>query len=246
MNPALMNQNTLPFVNPPSGPLASAPVASAGNQNMWYNSTDFGLCKCVSVFNNAGSDWIDCGRPSFISHLSTITRAGYRCKVVFKINANTWSTLVGLGTSSPTTRQLQIGVSNTGVSANLYLGGASSDMPIQQSGTWGFLDINYPKTGLATASTTLGTTVINSGVIADYTGNLMFGVLSDGNDAAEASTAFVKFWDSDGKLLDNYDFNRWDGTGSGASEKGNIYNVTDGTPFTAKSYSWIPWSVLQC
>jgi len=46
-----------------SGPLASAPAASAANQNLFYMSTNFGLCKYVSVFNNAGSDWIDCGRP---------------------------------------------------------------------------------------------------------------------------------------------------------------------------------------
>ena len=48
------NGSGLKFVG--SGPLASAPVASAANQNMWYMSTDFGLCLSRRVIYLNGPD----------------------------------------------------------------------------------------------------------------------------------------------------------------------------------------------
>ena len=47
MNPALMNQNTLPLVAPP-GPLASAPVASANDGKYYYDNVTNNLYQSVN------------------------------------------------------------------------------------------------------------------------------------------------------------------------------------------------------
>ena len=227
-----------------SGLLAAAPVASAANQNMYYMSTDYGLCKCVSVFNNEGTDFVNCGRPSFLSYLSTVTRVGYRCKVGFRVTTAGYAALVGLG-GSTATRQLAIGLISTGISANIYIGGVitSPGPSLQAIGVWGFIDVKYPKTGTPTITTSSGSFTASSGSV-DYAGDLYLGALSNGGDNFEGMISSVKFWDDAGTLLDIYDFNTWDGSSSGMSLMGNPYTVTKGSPFTERVFAWVPLSVL--
>ena len=242
------NGSGLKFVG--SGPLANAPVASAANQNMWYMSTDFGLCKYVSVFNNAGSDWINCGRPSWLDQLRPDVDAFTVCAVFMPTSLPSASRVYSLdGASGVQTQFSLIPISTGGLHSRL---GGTSANPIHTgltANTWYNHKLN------AKIPVANSTSVLNGANVAvltpgNYvsTSNLFIGGRSENPTTENFEGMIAKFavFNGSGVIIDVLDLNKWDGTGTVRFDSGHACTVTDGTPFTAKSYSLIPWSILNC
>ena len=239
------NGSGLKFVG--SGPLASAPEASAGNQNMWYMSTDFGLCRYVSVFNNVGLDWIDCGFPPLLSGLTGIADS-FTLEAVFSITTARNSRILSFGESAGAS-QWRLMTSLAGALVPT-IGSTSSARGSYVVNEWVKYEIK------ATAGSNLATAYKNGiqqgsqFAITDETSltSLIIGGFS-GNPSAEnleGMVACFRVRDGSGTVIDTLDLNKWDGTAIARFDSGHACTVSDGTPFTAKSYACIPMSVLQC
>ena len=231
-----------------SGPLASAPVASAANQNVWYMSTDFGLCKYVSVFNNAGSDWINCGRPSWLDQLRPDVDAFTVCAVFMPTSVPTASRVYSLeGSSGSQTQFSLIPISNGGLHSRL---GGTSANPIHTgltANTWYNHKLN------AKIPVANSTSVLNGANVAvltpgNYvsTSNLFIGTYSQNPTVENFEGMIAKFavCNGSGAIIDVLDLNKWDGSSTVYFDSGHACTVTDGAPLTKKGYACIPWSVL--
>jgi hypothetical protein len=235
-----------------SGPLASAPVASAANQNMWYQSTDFGLCKYVSVFENAGTDLINCG---FLPYLADIALA-----------------------NGPLTIELiycttQIGVFTTPVSwadssslINFAIKQRSSNKlwalnngAVLAESTNAIATNVFNKVVASRRSTS--TTITLNGISKTVVANSVFSITNRSffigghptEENMDGCVCMVRIYSgytqndsvSGLTLLDEWDFNKYAGGLTGASLMGYPFAVVDGTPETRLGYRCIPWSLLQ-
>lgn len=241
---ALMNQNTLPFVAPP-GPLASAPVASAGNQNMFYMSTDFGLCKYVAVFKNEGSDWINCGIPSWLAGLTP--NVNYFIDVV-ALSLATTAGYYFASTGSPAENLFNLYVSSAESSFGGGVGaGATKSTPTLYTNADVYKCITLINDAASARVTVDGSSAVFPKGAYSTPRTLFIGGRTDGATANyEGSIACFRVRNGSGAIIDTLDMNKWDGTSTMRFDSGHACTVTDGAPFTAKSYACIPWSVLKC
>ena len=234
-----------------SGPLASAPAASAVNQNLFYMSTDFGLCKYVSVFNNAGSDWIDCGRPSWLAQLRPNVDAFF-IDVVYSIASySAVGRVYSLEAASSLETQFSMIPTSNASATYIRIGGAGTinigKVPINTF-------VRHTLAGKVPASASQSTLNDNAPVTITSGGsfispnNLVLGGYSPdpATQNMEGRIACFRVRNGAGAVIDMLDLNKWDGTGTVRFDSGHACMVTDGTPFTAKSYSLIPMSVLRC
>lgn len=236
----------LPIIG--SGPIANAPAAGAGNNNaLWVDGSS--IYQCVGVFNNAGTDFVNCGRPANLISLLVPTVASTVCAVVLPSNYSQTGQLYALsGGSGAIVSQTYVQTGSFGYSC----GGASvSVIPVS---TVGFKSVRSSNTGSAHFITVDGSP---SSMVANgadtYSGSLFIGGRTDGEsvnfEGRIASVSFYSGFNADGsctglQLIDRYDFNKWDGSANGTSLMGNPYTVTDGTPLTAKSYAWVNRALL--
>lgn len=233
-----------------SGPLASAPVASAGNQNLYYMSTDFGLCKYVSVFNNVGTDWINCGRPSWLDQLRPSVDEFTICAVFMPSSFPSASRIYSLeGVAGAQTQFSLIPNATGGLFARL---GGTSASPLHTgltANTWYNHKLNA-KLPVANSTSVLNGASVAILTPSNYvsTSNLFIGAFSQNPTVEnfEGMIAKVAFCNGSGVIVDVLDLNKWDGSSAVYFDSGHACTVTDGTPFTAKSYACIPWSVLKC
>lgn len=232
-----------------SGPLASAPVASAANQNMFYMSTDFGLCKYVSVFNNAGNDWIDCGRPSWLAQLRPGVDEFTVCAVFMPSSLPAASRVYSLEGAGGAQTQFSLIPTTTG---GLYsrLGGTAA-APIHTGlsvNTWYNHKLNAKKPVANSTSVLNGESVpvLTPGNYVSNSG-LFIGAVSVNLTGENFEGMIAKFsvYNGSGVVIDSLDLNKWDGSGTVRFDSGHACTVTDGTPFTAKSYALIPWKMLN-
>ena len=101
MNRALMNQNTLPIIG--SGPLASAPVASAGNLSGMYLETgdplwpNGRLWRYRRGFNNDGTDAIVIRNSTLIRDKIRPKVDSFTFEIIFNLRSlNAWQNIVTL------------------------------------------------------------------------------------------------------------------------------------------------------
>ena len=237
-----------------SGPLASAPAASAGNQNMFYMSTDFGLCKYVGVFRNEGVDWINCGRPAWLSNLVPKVNT-FTIEATSSPKSLSFQSIVGLADvdppPNPTKTQFLLGYKSGGAFevyvGGTAIGGTSGLFPVnvfnRATVAVGLTQAKCYKNGVLDVSFNISTKVSSA--------DLYIGALANGYNF-EGDIASVRIYsgvNADGSttgltLLDKYDFNKWDGSVSGTSDMGYAYTVTKATPFTELSFACVPMSIL--
>lgn len=241
----------LPIIG--SGPLASAPVASAGNQNMFYMSTDFGLCKYVSVFKNEGTDWVNCGRPAHLMALLNPTIAS-TVRSVFKSISVASGYVWGLADSGAVIQNglyTLLGVDGCGGA----VGGSGLFANPRVTISSDYNAVTLLTDGASFAKISNGTLMgdVPKGTLTS-SASLYIGSRTDGVSVNfEGFVAVVDFYSGfnpDGScngltLVDRLDFNKWDGTGTIRFDSGHACTVADGTPFTAKSYACIPLILLQ-
>ena len=244
------NGSGLKFVG--SGPLANAPVASAANQNMWYMSTDFGLCKYVRVFNNAGIDYINCGRPSHIINLLSPSNP-YTVRVCLLPSSISQAGVVAAlsgGTAVTTPFNIRFYNSFVGVTVG---DAAPAEIPATQLNDAFncIVALNTGASHMIKAGSSYSESILNGS--GSYSGNLFIGGRTDGVSANfEGKIAFISFYQGynpDGSfagltLVDRYDFNLWDGSNSGTSIMGAPYTVVKGSPITEAEYALVPLSLL--
>lgn len=205
-------------------------------------SKQYGVFQWKGVFRNAGTDWVDCGRPTWINKL--LPSAQYTIRAVSLQRAVGYGSIISV--ADDTLSQLNL----------LY---APSSMVIASVGG----NVNTPTVPainqlraitLAVGATTkifVDGALYGSGSkgVQTYSGNLIIGARNPTTgDNLEGDIAYIEIYEganSDGSLqglslIDKYDFNKWNGTGSGVSQNGFPFTVSDGSPFTAKSYAWVP------
>lgn len=241
-----------------SGPISSAPVASAELRGaMWYDETSVssanpsGLWQCRGVFNNVGTDWIDCGVPTFITNYMRPGVDSFIVEAVAKKSSSvdSFGPLVETGTAGAT-RIFEL--AHVG-SANNYALQANSG-GVQYRNEYINVPVNiYHKYTLVSTPGANGCSVyydgvlvgnFTSGLYSTITGMRFMGSPGIGIEYFDGKLASVRFFSVSSGLLDAYDFDLWNGTGSGMSQNGNAYTVTDGNPFTAKGYDWVPFGYL--
>ena len=235
-----------------SGPLANAPVASAANQNLFYMSTDFGLCKYVSVFNNAGSDWINCGVLPYVED-AVANNSAITLECVFataSIGANMVPAVIG---GLLTETNLSLKVRDSGLMwANV---GSQSVIGNSQ-----LIANRFYRAKASRNNTTISLCYNDLSFVRSVANSLAYpnkpfligGHLSNAENF-EGQIAKVRVYSgysatcdvSSLVLLDEWDFNTWAGGLTGSSLMGYPFTVVDGTPETRLGYRCIPWSVLQ-
>lgn len=244
------NGSGLKFVG--SGPLANAPVASAANQNMWYMSTDFGLCKYVSVFENAGTDLVNCGVLPYVED-AVANDSDITLECVFaaaSIGANMVPAVIG-GLLAETNISLKVRDSGL-MWANVGM--------LSVVGNSTLVVNKFYRAKASRNSTKISLCYNDLSFVRSVTNPLAYpnkpfligGHLSN-SENFEGSIAKVRVYSgysatcdvSSLVLLDEWDFNKWAGGLTGSSLKGYPFTVVDGTPETRLGYRCIPWSVLQ-
>ena len=241
------NGSGLKFVG--SGTLASAPEASAANQNMWYMSTDFGLCKYVGVFNNAGSDWIDCGRPSWLAQLRPSVDEFTICAVFMLSSLPSPSRVYSLeGTGGAQTQFSLIPTATGGLYSRLGGTSASTLHTGLTANTWYNHKLNA-KLPVANSTSVLNGESVAVLTPGNYvsTSNLFIGGFSQNPTVENFEGMIAKFavCNGSGVIIDVLDLNKWDGSSTVYFDSGHACTVTDGAPLTKKGYACIPWGVLS-
>ena len=246
----------VPVVIIGSGPLASAPVASAANQNMWYQSTDFGLCKYVSGFLNEGVDFVSAGRPAWIPQIAPNMAFSFFTSLRIKKTVAAAQYLISLADGdTAATQQLAVLFNQGGGTVSLRIGGVGKSaayvLPVPAT----ILDICITSNGTISDLWIGGAKVVSGLVNGAYTSaqNLsIFGYAANPLYNAEAlffQSSIFSGYSATGTCanltqIDKYDMNKWDGSTSGKSEMGYGYTVTKDTPFTELSYACVPMSML--
>ena len=241
MNRALMNQNALPIIG--SGPLASAPVASAENQNMWYMSTDFGLCLSRRVVSLDGPDTI-----KFAPVASTLKGIDWMCSFCFLDCASSVA-------SFATLFEVKTAVL-TGVRVVMTTAGKIELVLRNAGGTVAYLGLNANYSDLLFHRIYLG---IENGFFFAYTEkeakqSIAVPVTWDGTGYTEAVVSDFSasarpllvcgIRQNTGALVDCIQCDDALGTTTLANQ------CTPSRPATlsdasAHAYSWVPWSLLQ-
>lgn len=244
-----------------AGPLASAPAASAGNQNLYYLSTDYGLCKCVKAFKNEGVDYENLGRPSWLGSMRPGTDA-FTIRQLINFADNTAAQVsfgIGSVASSPS-RQFAIRRNSATGDGKLAIivGGTylETTFVITPSVIHNIL-VSIANNGPVTAFVdgSLVFTGTRTGTYTDDSRSVLIGALDSGSVAtynAESSTLLTEIYSgyttaatvSGLSLLDRYDSNTWDGSTSGTSIMGNAYSVTKASPLTEEAFTWCPVGML--
>jgi hypothetical protein len=196
------------------------------------------------LLRNAGSDWVDCGRPTWLNQLRPSIDEFTIRAIAKNADLSNFYGIVGMGDP----RQIALGTKANG-EVNAYVGDVGN-------GASPKLAENFFNELILSAQSSSFTTFANKlkgmddvcGAITT-SNNLFLSTLNAGlSDNFEGDLAMVEFYagaSADGSLdgltlIDRYDFDKWDGTANGTSEKGFPFTVTDGTPFTAKSFAWVP------
>lgn len=235
-----------------SGTLASAPAASASNKDLLYMSTDFGLCKSSGVFNNVGTDLINCGVLPYLAPIASsngaITIEILYCTSSINVFAApvSWAdseSLINLAVKQRTTNKLWALTTGSVLveSSNVITSNTFNKVIVSRRQASTAITLNSVST-VVSASSTLSTVnrkffIGGHPTNENIEGRVWRVRVYSGYTGDESLSALT--------MLDEWDFNKWDGSANGMSLNGYPFVVSDGTPFTAKGYSWIPMSLLQ-
>ena len=234
-----------------SGPLASAPEASAANQNMWYMSTDFGLCKYVSVCENAGTDLVNCGVLPYLENIQAnnlpVTIECVFAEKTLNVFATpaVWGGLAVETNLALKARNISVMWGNVGgesvvgnstLTANRFVRAKVS----RDAGNMSLCYNNLSYTRVATNSLAFPAKPLLIGGYSNsenVEGPIAKARVYSGYSATCDVSSLV--------LLDEWDFNQWSGGLTGSSLMGYPFTVVDGAPETRLGYRCIPWGVLQ-
>lgn len=238
------------------GLLANAPVATTLNQNQFYMSTDFGLCKYVGGFLNEGIDYVSAGRPSWITFINPNVAFSFFTTLRIKKTVAVAQYLISLADGdAANTQQFAILFNQNGGVVSLRIGGVEKSeayvLPVSDTR----LSICITSDGIISDLWIGGVKIIsglvNGGYMSSQNLNI-FGYSFNPSYNAEAlffqSSVFYGY-SSNGLCsgltqIDKYDMNKWDGSITGKSDMGNSYTVTKGVPFTELSYACVPVNLL--
>lgn len=252
---SLTAKSGLKYVAPP-GPLASAPAASAANQNQFYLSTDFGLCKYVSGFLNEGVDFISAGRPAWITQITPNLAFSFFTSLRIKKTAAAAQYLISLADGdAANTQQLAVLFNQGGGTVSLRVGGieksASYVLPVSDTRLAICITSNGTISDLWIGGVKVIAGLVNGPYVSAQNLNI-FGYAFNPLYNAEAlffQSSIFSGYSTTGMCnsltqIDKYDMNKWDGSTSGKSDMGYTYTVTKATPFTELSYACVPMSLL--
>lgn len=234
-----------------SGPLASAPVASADNQNMYYMSTDFGLCLSRPVVELNGPDTIN--YPILATDLMFVTwEIEWVCNDLSasQVGPNRLiqilSSAAGNGTSALVYKNTPTGINfEFRKSAGVGLFSVRGTVPAT-----GFFKIKIKKNGTTTGTCQLYVNDIlqgTSGTIdySSWSGADQITTISMVDTTSDIRPYQVANYKGiiNGVLTDCIPMNEISGTSLANQCSPSRQAILSDS--TAHAYSWVPWSLLQ-